>query len=58
MRLTGAGVARDALRTVGLRLEQEFDNANGRRGTRLPARNAFEIRIDIRSTATLIVAMK
>jgi uncharacterized protein YggE len=45
-RLGDAGIARDALRTVGLRLEQEFDNANGRRIPRdFLARNALEVTV-------------
>jgi uncharacterized protein YggE len=45
-RLSDAGVARDALRTVGLRLEQEFDSANGRRIPRdFLARNALEVTV-------------
>jgi hypothetical protein len=41
-----AGVAREALRTVGVRLEQEFDNANGKRVPRdYVARNALEITV-------------
>lgn len=43
-RIADAGIARDALRTVGVRLDQEFDNANGRRVPRdFVARNALEI---------------
>ena len=46
-RITDAGVPRDALRTVGVRLEQEFDNANGRRVPRdFLARNALEITVN------------
>jgi len=45
-RLGDAGLARDALRTVGLRLEQEFDNANGRRIPRdFLARNALDVTV-------------
>jgi uncharacterized protein YggE len=45
-RISDAGVARDALRTVGARLEQEFDNANGKRVPRgFVARNALEITV-------------
>ena len=45
-RLMHAGVARDALRTVGLRLEPEFDNESGRRVARgFLTRNTIEIRI-------------
>lgn len=47
-RLGEAGVARDALRTVGLRLAQEFDNANGKRVPRdFLARNSLEITVDV-----------
>jgi uncharacterized protein YggE len=46
-RLLDAGVPRDALRTLGVRLEQEFDNASGRRVPRdYVARNAIEVRVD------------
>ena len=46
-RITDAGVPRDALRTVGVRLEQEFDNANGRRVPRdFLARNTLEITVN------------
>ena len=45
-RIADAGIARDALRTVGVRLEQEFDNANGKRVPRdFVARNALEITV-------------
>jgi uncharacterized protein YggE len=45
-RLGDTGLARDALRTVGLRLEQEFDTANGRRIPReFLARNALEVTV-------------
>ena len=45
-RIGDAGVPRDALRTVGVRLEQQFDNANGRRVPReFLARNALEVTI-------------
>ena len=46
-RIADAGVPRDALRTVGVRLEQEFDNANGRRVPReFLARNALEVTVN------------
>ena len=46
-RLADAGIAREALKTTGLRVEQEFDYANGRRTPRgFVARNAVEARID------------
>lgn len=46
-RLTDLSIPADARRTIGLRLEQEFDNANGRRVPRgYVARNALEVRVD------------
>jgi uncharacterized protein YggE len=46
-RLTDAGVARDALRTLGLDLQQEFDFPQGRRVPReFVARNTVEVRVD------------
>ena len=46
-RLTTAGIARDALRTLGLDLQQEFDFNQGRRVPReFVARNTIEVRID------------
>jgi uncharacterized protein YggE len=45
--LAGAGIPKDAMRTLGLGLQQEFDNANGRRVARdFVARNTLEVRID------------
>ena len=45
-RLADAGIGRDALRTVGVRLDQEFDNANGKRVLRgFLARNALEVTV-------------
>jgi uncharacterized protein YggE len=45
--LADAGVPKDALRTLGLWLEQEFDVNNGRRTPRgFVARNTLEVRID------------
>ena len=45
--LATAGISKDAMRTLGLGLEQEFDNANGRRVARgFVARNTLEVRID------------
>ena len=45
--LANSGVAKEAQRTLGLWLEQEFDNVNGRRVARdFVARNTLEIRID------------
>jgi uncharacterized protein YggE len=46
-RLADLGLPRDAMRTLGVELEQEFDNAGGRRIPRgFVARNAIEIRVD------------
>src|SRR5262249_42276646 len=46
-RLTDLSIPADARKTIGLRLEQEFDNANGRRVPRgYLARNALEVRVD------------
>ena len=46
-RLTAAGVPRDAIRTLGYSLQQEFDFANGRRTPRdYFARNSIEVRLD------------
>jgi uncharacterized protein YggE len=45
--LANAGIPKDALRTLGLWLEQEFDNQNGRRVARgFVARNTVEVRIE------------
>lgn len=45
-RLTDAGLAREDLRTVGVRLDQEFDTTNGRRTPRgFVARNTLEARV-------------
>ena len=45
--LATAGIPKDAMRTLGLGLHQEFDNANGRRIARdFVARNTLEVRID------------
>jgi len=45
--LVNAGIPKDALRTLGLWLEQEFDNQNGRRVARgFVARNTVEVRIE------------
>jgi uncharacterized protein len=45
--LANSSVVREAQRTLGLWLEQEFDNVNGRRVARdFVARNTLEIRID------------
>jgi uncharacterized protein len=58
-RLTDAGIARDALRTVGVRLEPEFDTSpQGRRTPRgFVARNAVEATIaDVARTGELAEA--
>jgi uncharacterized protein len=45
--LANAGIPKDAMRTLGLGLQQEFDNTNGRRVARdFVARNTLEVRID------------
>jgi hypothetical protein len=45
-RIIDMGIARDALRTIGLRLDQEFDMANGRRTPKdFVARNTLEITV-------------
>jgi uncharacterized protein len=45
--LADAGIPKSAQRTLGLSLEQEFDNQNGRRTARgFVARNTLEVRID------------
>jgi uncharacterized protein YggE len=46
-RLAELSIPGDARRTTGVRLEQEYDNANGRRTPRdFVARNALEVRVD------------
>jgi uncharacterized protein YggE len=46
-RLTDAGIARDALRTLGVSLDQDVDVVNGRRVPReFVARNSIEVRLD------------
>jgi uncharacterized protein YggE len=46
-RLAELSIPSDARRTTGVRLEQEYDNANGRRTPRdFVARNALEVRVD------------
>jgi uncharacterized protein YggE len=46
-RLAAAGVPKDAIRTIGYSIQQEFDFANGRRTPReYVARNGLEIRVD------------
>src|SRR6478736_916043 len=46
-RLADAGIARDAVRTTGYSVQQEFDFSNGRRVPReYVARNGVEVRLD------------
>ncbi len=46
-RIATAGIARDAVRTTGYSIQQEFDFANGRRTPRgYVARNGVEVRVD------------
>lgn len=46
-KLKAAGLAADAIRTVGYDLQQEFDFPNGRRVSRgFVARNTIEVRVD------------
>ena len=46
-RLTAAGIAKDAVRTVVVSLQQEFDYNNGRQTPRgYVARNVIEVRVD------------
>jgi len=46
-RLSQAGIAKDAIRTLGVDLQQEFDFPQGRRVPReFVARNTIEVRID------------
>ncbi|MGC4083623.1 MAG: SIMPL domain-containing protein [Vicinamibacterales bacterium] len=46
-RLTAAGIPRDAIRTTGYSIQQEFDFTNGRRTPRgYVARNGLEVRVD------------
>ena len=46
-RLAQAGIAKDAIRTLGVDLQQEFDFPQGRRVAReFVARNTIEVRID------------
>lgn len=46
-RLTDSGIARDAVRTTGYFIQQEFDYSNGRRTPRdYVARNGVEVRLD------------
>jgi len=46
-RVGGAGIPKDAVRTLGYNIQQEFDFTNGRRVPRgYVARNAVEVRID------------
>jgi uncharacterized protein len=46
-RIAAAGIPRDAVRTTGYSIQQEFDFANGRRTPRgYVARNGVEVRVD------------
>ena len=46
-RVTGLGIPKDAVRTLGYNIQQEFDYVNGRRVPRgYIARNALEVRVD------------
>jgi uncharacterized protein YggE len=46
-RVTGSGIPKDAVRTLGYNIQQEFDFVNGRRVPRgYLARNAVEVRVD------------
>jgi uncharacterized protein YggE len=46
-RIAAAGVPKDAVRTIGYSIQQEFDYANGRRTPReYVARNGIEVRLD------------
>jgi uncharacterized protein len=46
-RVTGLGIPKDAARTLGYNIQQEFDFVNGRRVPRgYVARNAIEVRVD------------
>jgi hypothetical protein len=46
-RVSGAGIPKDAVRTLGYNIQQEFDFTNGRRIPRgYVARNALEVRVD------------
>ena len=46
-RLAASGVAKDAVRTLGYNIQQEFDYPNGRRVPReFVARNALEVRVE------------
>ncbi len=58
-RVAAAGIAKDAVRTTGYRIQQEFDYPNGRRVPReYVARNGLEIRLDsIERTGEILDAM-
>jgi uncharacterized protein YggE len=46
-RIAGAGIAKDAVRTIGYDVQQEFDFVNGRRVARdFLARDTIEVRVD------------
>jgi uncharacterized protein YggE len=57
-RIVAAGIQKDAIRTLGYSIEQEFDFPNGKRVPRdFVARNALEVRVDaIDRTGELIDA--
>jgi uncharacterized protein YggE len=47
-RVVGAGIGKEAIRTIGYSVQQEFDYANGRQTPRdYVARNGLEIRLDV-----------
>jgi uncharacterized protein YggE len=58
-RVARAGIAKDAVRTTGYSIEQEFDFANGRRTPRgYVVRNGLEVRVDaVERVGALLDAM-
>lgn len=58
-RMATAGLARDAVRTTGYSIQQEFDSANQRRTPRgYVARNGLEVRLDaVERVGELLAAM-
>jgi uncharacterized protein YggE len=47
-RILSSGIPKDAVRTLGYNIQQEFDDVGGRRVTRgYVARNAVEVRVDV-----------
>jgi uncharacterized protein YggE len=58
-KVSDAGIPRDAVRTTGYSVQQEFDYPNGRRVAReFVARNGLEIRVDaIEKTGELLDAL-